>query len=149
MITPTTLIKPISTQILFALTLLVTTVTAQNPKAVAGAQYHLKRGNDYAAQKQWQQAIAEYKQAQALDPQNAALYNASGLACVGLAEFPRAAWYFSAAIRLNPTYAEAYANCGLAHLRQGQTVHASKDFAKSQALDQQMKAYIEKALSKK
>ena len=49
MFTQTNLIKFAATQILFVLILLVD-ATAQNPKAVAGAQYHLKRGNDYYAQ---------------------------------------------------------------------------------------------------
>ncbi len=134
MIPKTTLIKLISTQMLFALILLVTTVTAQNPKAVAGAQYHLKCGNAYAAQEKWHRALAEYDQALVMNDRNAAAYDARGLTWLALEDFGMALRDFDKAIKLAPDLAAAYAHRGQALLAKSHSRDAERAFARTRKL---------------
>ena len=137
MIPKTTLIRLFATPMLFVLILLVTTVTAQNPKAVAGAQYHLKRGNDYAAQEKWQRAIAEYDEALVMNARNATAYNARGLAWLALKDHGLALRDFKQAIKLAPDFAAAYAWRGQTLSAQNKKPEAERDFARSRELKAQ------------
>jgi tetratricopeptide (TPR) repeat protein len=131
-----TLIKLVTTQF-FCMLILLGTATAQNLKAQSGAQYHLKRGNAYAAQEKWQHAIAEYDQALNMDSHNAAAYDARGLAWLALKDSGLALKDFKQAIKLAPAYAEAYLHRGQALLAQGKGREAERDFARSNELKSQ------------
>jgi serine protease Do len=60
--------------------------------------------------------------------------NIRGRAYHGLGEYQRAIQDLDEAIRLNPEYAEAYNNRGIAHGMLGNSVQAEQDFAKSKEL---------------
>jgi tetratricopeptide (TPR) repeat protein len=133
MFSQTKLIKFAATQTLFVLILLVD-ATAQNPKAVAGAQYHLKRGNDYAAREKWQHAIAEYDEALVMDGKNAAAYDARGLTWLALEDVGMALRDFNRGLKLTPDNPTLYAHRGQAWQAQGKPREAERDFARHREL---------------
>jgi tetratricopeptide (TPR) repeat protein len=49
---------------------------------------------------------------------------------------------FNQAIKLAPDFVAAYANRGLARLRQGREAKASQDFARCFELDESLRAYV-------
>lgn len=52
------------------------------------------------------------------------------------------------AVKLDPDYAEAYANRGLAFLLQYRNKNAEKDFQRALALSKELKAELEKRIKK-
>jgi tetratricopeptide (TPR) repeat protein len=63
-------------------------------------------------------------------------------------ELDRAINDFNSAIKLDPHYALAYGNRGLALLRQGKDAEAEKDFERAVALKPELKAGLELAIKR-
>ncbi len=143
MFTKTIFATFIAAQVLFAL-LILTTATAQaQTSTTAGARFYAHRGNARHAGEKWEKAIADYDRALAIEPRNAAVFNARGLTWLALKDYGLAIRDFNQAIRLAPDFAAAYANRGLARLRQGRETKASQDFARCFELDERWRAYVE------
>jgi tetratricopeptide (TPR) repeat protein len=132
----------IAAPILCALLLLTTaTALAQTP-TTAGVRFYTQRGHERHAQGKWQQAIADFDRALAIEPRNAALFNARGLTWLALKDYGLAVRDFNQALKLAPDCAMAYAHRGLARLRQGREAKAAADFARGFALDESLRAYV-------
>ncbi|MBC8492880.1 MAG: tetratricopeptide repeat protein, partial [Chloroflexi bacterium] len=105
------------------------------------ALQHVEQGASYYEQEQWEQAIAEYDKAIALDPDCAMAYNQRGYIHNRNGQFDLAVADFTRAIELNPEYVEPYTNRGYAKNMQGQydlaiadltrAIELAPDFAKA------------------
>lgn len=146
MFTKTTIATFITAQALFAL-LILATATAQAQTTTAAARFYAQRGNERYAQDKLEQAIADYDTALAIDPRNAAVFNARGLTWLALKDYGLAIRDLNQAIKLAPDFAAAYANRGLARLRQGREAKASQDFAACFELDESLRTYVEELRS--
>jgi tetratricopeptide (TPR) repeat protein len=94
------------------------------------AQAYLARGDQYAAVKQYDRAIADYGEAIRLKADYAEAYNNRGLAHAlsGKQELAQAVADYSRAIQLRPTYAYAYNNRGVAYMAGGHPAEALRDW---------------------
>jgi hypothetical protein len=91
------------------------------------AQAHLKQGDAYVEQGQWDEAITEYSKAIELDPELAEAYSSRGYAYVCKLELDKAMADCNRAIELDPNFARAYYNRGYAYLEKGEVIEAISD----------------------
>ncbi len=110
------------------------------------ASFYVRRGNERYAQRKYEQAIADYDAAGAIDPRNAAIFNLRGLTWLALRDYGFAIRDFNRAIKLAPDFAAAYANRGLARLHQGREEKAAQDFAQCFKLDESLRTYVEQRM---
>ncbi len=87
-----------------------------NPKYPTAHHYH---GHYLKARGQFDEALAEYRQAQALDPVSPRITMDLGLELTRKGEYDLAIEQFSNALELQPNFATAHANLGRAYLRKG------------------------------
>ncbi|XP_036454650.1 tetratricopeptide repeat protein 16 [Colossoma macropomum] len=94
----------------------------------------INRGDCFLKQEEWLFALADYQQAEELDPQNrsiwfrlALIHNTLGLHCFGKLNFQDAADKFSLAIRYNPGVAQYYGNRAKAQTRMHKMEEAKLD----------------------
>jgi len=87
-----------------------------NPKYPTAHHYH---GHYLKARGQFDEALAEYRQAQALDPLSPRITMDLGLELTRKGEYDLAIEQFSNALELQPNFATAHANLGRAYLRKG------------------------------
>ena len=127
--------------------LTLTTVTAPAQPSTAAARFYAQRGQERHAQGKWKQAIADYDRVLAIEPRNAAVFNARGLTWLALEDYGLALRDFNQAIKLAPDFAAAYAHRGRARLQQKQEAKAARDFAKCVELDASLRAYVEELKS--
>ena len=127
-----------------ALTFLVT--CGQTEKLDAEA--YVYRGISAYDRGDLDQAIANYDQAIALDPQFAIAYNNRGNAYYYKGDLDQAIADCDQAIALDPQYAAAYNNRGLAYYDQGNLDQAIADFERALdlALSPDLKQYVEEKL---
>ncbi len=97
------------------------------PAISSGVNKHIKIGIEHADQGNWHQAIVEFDEAIARDPQAADAYNHRGNAYRNLSLPERAIQDYNEAIRLDPGFADAYKNRALAYTVLGNHVDAEKD----------------------
>ena len=83
------------------------------------AQRIYQMGNALAAQGRMDQAIAHYKRALVLRPDDALTHNNLGNALADQGQLDAAIVHLRQAVRLNPGYAEAHANLANALMRRG------------------------------
>lgn len=73
-------------------------------------------------------------------------YNGRGTIWEAKGDLDKAVAEFDQALRLNPRYIGAYANRGLARLRQGKTVEAEQDFERRLTLNKELKPLLEQRI---
>jgi tetratricopeptide (TPR) repeat protein len=106
--------------------------------AVAGRELavaYYGRGNAHDRQSEVDQALADLRQAVAIDPKFVAAWNDLGLATLKNGDAEAAIADFGRAIGINPQFGLAYSNRGLARQRKGERAEALADFDKAIALD--------------
>lgn len=106
--------------------------------------YH-NRANAYLDSEQYDEAIVDYTKAIKLDPQFAKAYFGRGFAHLAMGHYDEAISDYTDAIRLNPSYARAYYTraIGYAHLEEREK--AVQDMLQAVALDQTLRADVQKA----
>ena len=96
---------------------------------------HFRRGNRHYHAREYEDAVAEYTQAIALDPKYARAYNNRGAANNYLGQYAEAIADCTQAITLDPKYAAAYNNRGAANNYLGQYAEAIADCTQAITLD--------------
>lgn len=110
---------------------------------------HIRRGSRYHDAGAYTEAVAEYTQAIALDPKNAAAYNNRGYANNHLGKYAEAIADCTQAIALAPQVAAAYNNRGNAYRNLGQYAEAIADCTQAIVLNpQSAKAYNNRGLAR-
>ncbi|MEW6490958.1 MAG: tetratricopeptide repeat protein [Cyanobacteriota bacterium] len=92
---------------------------------------YINQGLTYHRQRNYQQAISNYSQALALNPNSDKAYSNRAAAYNEQKDYPKAIADSSKAISLNPTYANAYINRGIAYYHQGNSQQAITDYNKA------------------
>ncbi|XP_066511003.1 tetratricopeptide repeat protein 16-like [Hoplias malabaricus] len=102
----------------------------------------INRGDCFFKQEEWHFALADYQQAEELDPQNrsvwfrlAIIHNKLGLQSFGSLKFQEAADKFSMAIKYNPRVAQYYGNRAKAHIKLHNMEEAKQDATSAFILD--------------
>jgi tetratricopeptide (TPR) repeat protein len=99
-----------------------TATRAETP--TPSASQHLERGNDYADQGRFDEAIAEYERAIELAPDDAGLYRNMGSSLGNQERWQKAAAAYEKAIDLNPDFGEAYGDLVAAYISLGRVSDA-------------------------
>ncbi len=95
----------------------------------------------------YEQAIADYDQALALNPEYAEAYNNRGNAYADLGDYEQAIADYDQALALNPEYAEAYNNRGVAYASLGEYEIAIADYDQAISLNPDYaSAYINRGI---
>jgi tetratricopeptide (TPR) repeat protein len=107
-------------------------VTEADPQGSHPVGY-FRRGVALRISGEFEEAIADFKQVIALDPNNSRKYSQKaykqkGIAYGGLGEYERAIQDFDEAIHLDPEYAGTYANRGLTYYKLAQYARAISDY---------------------
>ncbi|GAB4389438.1 MAG: hypothetical protein Kow0025_14760 [Thermodesulfovibrionales bacterium] len=76
----------------------------------ARADAHFKLGNSYLVVGENQAAFVEFQKALELDPRNEKVHNAIGVVYLNLDDYGKAREYFANAVRLDPSFSEAFNN---------------------------------------
>lgn len=95
---------------------------------------HLNRGLENFARRAYDQAIADYSAAIALDAKNADVYNNRGNAYHAKRAYAKAVRDFDRAIALNPAHALAYNNRGIVYGDMGDYQRAIQDYDQAIAI---------------
>jgi len=124
-----------------------TSKTIVPPDSAVGAEFYLKRGEDFAGVHQYDRAIADYTTAIQLKPDYAEAYNDRGFAYYLKGEAERAIADYTRAIELRPDYPQAYNSRGVAYMAHGYGAAKSvPDFDRAIALQPDFRyAYINRA----
>ena len=96
---------------------------------------HFRRGNRHYHAGEYEDAVAEYTQAIALDSNIAAAYYNRGVAYIKLGKYAEAVGDLTQAIALDPQDAVAYNNRGIAYRNLGKYAEAIADYTQAIALD--------------
>ena len=95
--------------------------TARTENSVQEAVAHYKLGVGYYSENKIQQSFVEFQRAYELNPNNKEVLNAIGVIyLLHFDEVPKAIEFFQKAVKVDPTYSEAYNNLGAAHEKLGQ-----------------------------
>jgi tetratricopeptide (TPR) repeat protein len=109
---------------------------------------YINQGLTYHRQRNYQQAISNYSQAIALNPNSDKAYSNRAAAYNEQKDYQKAIADSSKAISLNPTYANAYINRGLAYYYQGNSQQAIANYNKAiQLAPSNANAYNNRALA--
>lgn len=117
------------------------------PGSAVGAEFYLKRGEDFSGVHQYDQAIADFATAIQLKPEYAEAYNDRGFAYYLKGDAERAIADYTRAIELRPNYPKAYNSRGVAYMAHGYGAAKSvPDFDRAIALKPGFRyAYINRA----
>lgn len=108
--------------------------TTDNTENVERAGAYFKIGVAYLNENKVQQAFVEFQKAYDLNPQNHEVLNAIGIIyLLHFDEHLRSIEYFEKAVRVNPSYSEAYNNLGFAHEKLGRYEAAISFYRKAVA----------------
>jgi tetratricopeptide (TPR) repeat protein len=91
------------------------------------AGFYIEQGNSFFDSQQYEQAIASYTQAIALEPQSASAYYNRGNTYYNLQQYESAIADLTQAIAINPQYADAYYNRGNIYLNSQKPEEAIAD----------------------
>ena len=121
--------------------------TIAPPGSTAGAEFFLKRGEDFSGTHEYDRAIADYTTAIQLKPDYAEAYNDRGFAYYLKGDGERAIADYTRAIELRPNYPTAYNSRGVAYMSHGYGAAKSvPDFDRAIALQPDFRyAYINRA----
>jgi len=123
--------------------LLTNILSGSGPSASVGSKVkvsdialdHLNRGNDYLAEKKYDEALREFEQAIAADNKFSDAYTGRGMAYYWKNNNERAVTEFNQAIKINPNDAKAYNGRGLTYYLMSQNSRAIADFTKAIKID--------------
>ncbi|HRZ86810.1 MAG TPA: tetratricopeptide repeat protein [bacterium] len=93
------------------------------------------RGAEYFLRKDYDRALADLRNALAINPNAADVYNNRGVLYNEIGDFGRAVADFTQAIALKPGISHMYDNRGLAYYHQGDRAEALEDFTEAIRLD--------------
>lgn len=96
---------------------------------------YLNRGNEFKAQKRFNEAIADYRAALLIRPDDFEAFNNLGIVYNMLNERSKAEGYFKKAISLNPNYAKAWHNLGICFENESKLDEAHEAYIKALRLD--------------
>ena len=115
--------------------------------SAVGAEFYLKRGEDFSGVHQYDRAIADFATAIQLKPDYAEAYNNRGFAYYLKGDAERAISDYTRAIELRPNYPKAYNSRGVAYMAHGYGAAKSvPDFDRAIALKPDFRyAYINRA----
>ena len=99
------------------------------------AEKHYKDAITYHNLEEFEQAIAEYRQALALNPNSPIIYNRLGVAYSELKQYDAALDAYQRALALSPMTAEPHYNMGLVYLKQGDLPRALKAFKRATTIN--------------
>ena len=121
--------------------------TFATPGSRAGAEFYLRRGEDFSGVHDYDRAIADYNTAIQLKPDYAEAYNDRGFAYYLKGDAERAIADYSRAIALRPNYPKAYNSRGVVYMSHGYGgAKAVADFDRAIALKPDFRyAYINRA----
>jgi tetratricopeptide (TPR) repeat protein len=121
--------------------------TAATPGSPSGAEFYLRRGEDFSSVHDYDRAIAEYDIAIRLKPDYAEAYNDRGFAHYLKGDAERAIADYTRAIALRPNYPKAYNSRGVVYMAHGYgSAKAVADFDRAIALKADFRyAYINRA----
>ncbi len=110
-------------------------LTEEKPATFSDIQNHQNAGDKYYEQEKYNQAIAEYSQVIAIEPNYAHAYHGRGKAYYKKEDFSKAIYNYGQAILLKYDYAMAYNNRGNAYYQTGETELAIADYEQVLFLD--------------
>jgi tetratricopeptide (TPR) repeat protein len=112
-----------------------------------GAEFYLRRGEDFSSVRDYDRAIADYNTAIGLKPDYAEAYNDRGFAYYLKGDAERAIADYTRAITLRPDYPKAYNSRGVVYMAHGyERAKAVSDFDHAIALKPDFRyAYINRA----
>lgn len=121
--------------------------SAAAPDVPNSPEFHVKRGEDLSAKREYDRAILEYTAAIQLKPDYAEAYNDRGFAYYLKGNGQQAIADFTTAIELRPNYPKAYNSRGVAYMSHGYGATKSvPDFDRAIALKPDFRyAYINRA----
>ena len=99
------------------------------------AEKHYKDATTYHNLEEFEQAIAEYRKALALNPNSPIIYNRLGVAYSELKQYDAALDAYQRALALSPMTAEPHYNMGLVYLKQGDLPRALKAFKRATTIN--------------
>ncbi|MDP8248123.1 MAG: tetratricopeptide repeat protein [Candidatus Tritonobacter lacicola] len=104
---------------------------------------HFQAGVVHQSQLKQNEALAEYKKALKLDPENALAHFNAGTIYEGKGKDSLAIRSYVAATKFHPGYAEAFLNLGVLHHKRGEYKKAVKNYGRSVSLDKSLsRAYV-------
>ena len=109
--------------------------TIQAPRITENALAHLNRGKDLFAESKFDEAIAEFDKAIAINRNLAETYNYRGLAYVYKGDYDQAIADYTEAVRLNPNNGVAYLNRGAMYSEKGEYDRAIADYTSAIRID--------------
>jgi tetratricopeptide (TPR) repeat protein len=109
--------------------------TMKAQRITENALAHLNKGKDLFAENKWDEAIAEFDKALAINKDLAEAYYYRGSAYIYKGDFDKAITDNDQAIRLNPNYVEAYSNRGFAYAKKGDNDRAIADLTQAIRID--------------
>jgi len=135
------------THLLIAIAVSFWSAVVAGSQAQTGAEFYLKRGEDFSGVRQFDRAIAEYTTAITLKPEYAEAYNDRGFAHYLKGDAEAAIADYTRAIELRPDYPKAYNNRGVAYMAHGYgSAKSVPDFDRAIALKPDFRyAYINRA----
>ena len=101
----------------------------------ASVDKHYKDATAYHDLGEFEQAISEYRQAIALNPNSPIIYNRLGVAYSELKQYDAALDAYQKALALSPMTAEPHYNMGLVYLKQGKLPRALEAFKRAITLN--------------
>lgn len=121
--------------------------TVATPGSPSGAEFYLRRGEDFSGVRDYDRAIADYNTAIQLKPDYAEAYNDRGFAYYLKGDAERAIADYTRAIALRPNYPKAYNSRGVVYMSHGYgAAKAVADFDRAIALKPDFRyAYINRA----
>jgi len=119
---------PTRYQVLVALAALLLTGASQDDEVVNRALTMFNRAKYLHSEGRLDEAIAEYKEASKLDPENPWILNALGLAMTEARDFKEAEKTFRQALKLNAELTDVHNNLGVLYSEMGQKEKAFGEF---------------------
>jgi len=122
------MIVPTRYQVLVALAALLMTGASQDDEVINRALTMFNRAKQLHSEGRLDEAIAEYKGASKLDPENPWIFNALGLAQTEARDFKEAEKTFRQALKLNAELTDIHNNLGVLYSEMGQKEKAFEEF---------------------
>jgi superkiller protein 3 len=99
------------------------------------AEEHFQKGNEYAQQGQFQEAIDEYLAALEIEPEHVSALTNLGVAYYNTGRLQEAITQYEKAIAIAPEDADIYSNLGAAYVQTGQMEKALEQYQKAVELE--------------